>query len=1054
MSSDRARISYDEDRRYEAVVSLQGRAVVEADPNEASTIAREQLRRDALDFVGPAGTPDNGYGVDASVDNDDHLVLAVDPGTMYVGGMRVSLADRVEYADQSEWLERSDDPDWVQPSERPPGDMTNELVWLSLAEGDVGAVEDPALLEIALGGPDTSGRLRVTQRIKRLATDGLTCEDALVDAEEAWRRQGLVFDPDTMRLESQGRLLLSFTTDSGPDPCDPELPEGCEPEATGGYLGADNQLIRVQVTAWDAEKGVGRFAWGFDGASFLYRVDVADRLDLPNQTYRVVQLRSRPVDELHQPITGQAVEILRSAVWLDDTAYVAALSGTVMTLTKDYVPETMRIELPANLTAAQADLEQTPALFLRVWEREVEFQAGQPVVLTPLKGQTGLQVTLTTADGFPFHVGDHWLIAVRPATPTIVYPKRYLEAPQPPDGPRLWACPLAVIRWEKAGTDVWIADCRNPFDDLVELTRRKESGCCDVLIRPRDLERHSLQEIVDRFAGRAKVTICLMPGHYRLDRPLLLTAEHEGLTLEACHDGAVIEADPEAHDRFGAGLVVMDRADNVTFRGLRFHLPISRADWNTDETASHEVEGLNSVMKGVRLSIGIRPVHCAMLTVEGCLFRYGIGAPRLFGIGIFAQSECWGHRIERNRFLRDDEYLTEGGAGSRLLYGYFLSPSLLPDRKLVSALLEHAVFRANEFSGLAAAVVVLGDTGIVEVEGNDVHECYDGFFFAALRFFSSFHLFERQAAPPPATPEHVLFENAMRHAAMFDPVIVAGSVLATTFPLPPEVEPPHTERIDLRRTTTEERRTVEILGALGSSSRETVGAVTDSTGGIAGGARRRATSPAARTRVTSVRRAAGIAGAPPETVEAAVEAGPEAAISMRLAPVTAVPEIGMTLAEAKRYRAVGAKLSSVLVAAPTPSRLRLSIHASDNDVQTINADSKVRMASGLTGAAPVAAFVVGADPSNPSELTMVGNRFRGATHGVPTVTLAGAGHFAISGNVVLNESEGYCLMILTPTLIRANELTAVTGNVLRGQILLPARPGGLPAWEVFNARST
>src|SRR5271157_5240528 len=61
MGSDRARVSFDPKQQYRSVVMQQGRVTLEADWNEASQIAGEELRRETLDIVGPCGTPDDGY---------------------------------------------------------------------------------------------------------------------------------------------------------------------------------------------------------------------------------------------------------------------------------------------------------------------------------------------------------------------------------------------------------------------------------------------------------------------------------------------------------------------------------------------------------------------------------------------------------------------------------------------------------------------------------------------------------------------------------------------------------------------------------------------------------------------------------------------------------------------------------------------------------------------------------------------------------------------------------------------------------------------------------
>ena len=66
MGSDKARITFDEKQQYRSVVMQQGRVVLEADWNEAQDITTEETRKDALDFVGPSGTPDDGYRIDAA----------------------------------------------------------------------------------------------------------------------------------------------------------------------------------------------------------------------------------------------------------------------------------------------------------------------------------------------------------------------------------------------------------------------------------------------------------------------------------------------------------------------------------------------------------------------------------------------------------------------------------------------------------------------------------------------------------------------------------------------------------------------------------------------------------------------------------------------------------------------------------------------------------------------------------------------------------------------------------------------------------------------------
>lgn len=737
MGSDRARISYDKTQQYRAVVAQQGRVTLEADLNEAQQIASEELREETLDFVGSSGTPDNGYEViDYKVIDpkkpSQPFDFATRAGTMYVGGVRAFSTKPIEYSNQLDWLDRVGDRDWVDPSNTA---SASELVYLLLREQEVSAVEDSALLEKALGGPDTTQRLRLIQHIVRLKTNSANCSSGLDEAIEIWRERGLQLDRSTLQLLSAATLKVSFSPPTTP-------PDLCEPEARSGYLGAENQLIRVQIS------GSNQLVWGFDNAAFLYRAEVVSK--------QILRLKSRPVDDFHRPRANQAVEILRSAAQLNNQEYIAAAAGLVTTLTAPYNPDTREVSLAAGLPIEYLDQNQTPRLFFRVWEEAIPFTPGVAVSL----GKTGLQVTLQSTNNQPFHIGDYWQIAVRPGEPTEVYPTRYLEAPQPPNGPHLWVCPLAVIDWKDRQLNA-IEDCRHPFDNLVDLTRRNLGGCCTVTVRPEDLTpERTLQSILDRFASRNRpnrdhITICLMPGIYQLSQSLQLGPQHSNFTLQGCGDGAELQAAPGKEENFLHGLIVLNRANYVTLRNLRFQLPIvpfAKAGGiltplpgsrRPEISRGEQLNFGSDFQKTLRVSIGIRPLHCALLAVENCLFRFAIEKTiNLFAVGIFAGSECWELQLVNNRFIRDEEYLitqektTENE--QRFLLGYLLSPSLILTTKeakefsIVPSLLQDAVIRDNRFTGLTTAMLILADTGMVRLESNTVLQCISGFWLTPI----------------------------------------------------------------------------------------------------------------------------------------------------------------------------------------------------------------------------------------------------------------------------------------------------------------------------------
>jgi hypothetical protein len=834
MATDVARLSFDPARGYRGVIAQQGRVSLEAEQNEQRVIDVEERRHELLDIVGPAGTPDNGYAVSGGAGFE----ITVGAGTMYVGGWRLELdADLGDY-DQPDWLDRG----------RGWRESGREHVLLLVEETDVSAVEDPALYEVALGGPDGAARSRLLQRIIRLGADADTCAAAMAEDVKRWARNGARFDPDTMALESSSRLQVSWEGD--PAPVNP-----CEPSSTGGYLGAENQLVRVQLTRVGRD-GTFDLLWGYDDASFLYRV-TADASAKP-----VLTLDRTPVDDYHRPRAGQAVQALRATAELrgaDGTVegHVAALLGEVGVLAAPYDPDTKTVQFPAALPADYTDPGENPELYLRVWEDLVTgAEVGKPISLTG----TGMRITITSVDGDRLQAGDFWCVGVRPSTPTAVYPARYLRAPQPPDGPRRWVCPLAVIEWDAArerererepervpererererkrerdrerddGGLVVLEDCRRHFKPLTELD---SDGCCTIEAHPSDAASGALQALIDRAAaGRrpahrdSRVTICFSPGRYELRRPLVLRRWHSNIALQGCSEAAVIAAHPDAVEEFGHGLLLLADVDNVTITGLEFVLPqvpraLAKAQASTsglfDRSAARAV---NEAAAGRYLSIGIRPVNCAVLEIDDCLFRYSLGEhettpeveqtmPRsIFGVGVLLSGGAWGLRVTNNRFLHHGGAPIEDGEATRVLAGVMHVPNTAvgvfggkPMKRRggarLPALIEDALISDNVFDAVGTGVMILAQVGSLRIHDNVIRNTIQGLVIldeqeSANTDFAGKHEIESGS-------EEVRELHASLSGGLFDPVLAQLVVLGATLPLPdlPGFEPSGVRVVD------------------------------------------------------------------------------------------------------------------------------------------------------------------------------------------------------------------------------------------------------------------
>jgi uncharacterized protein DUF6519 len=453
MGNDITRSTFDHRKQYVGVVKQQGRVTLDADDNEALDIALDSSRRDTLEIIGVGGSPGDGFRIANPREDDGSLNFDIPAGSIYVSGIRYLLEEDQTYQEQSDWW-RNDPQEGRVPMPDPDTDRT-DLVYLMLWQQDVSATEDVELLEVALGGVDTTARRKTFGRV--LVFPNVQAEDC----NTAWERLGAHWETEkfgtlteTLEVTTDARLTVTF------DPASTS-PDLCSPITQGGYLGAANQAIRVQIVDGN------HFVWGFDNASALYRVRVrADR--------RTVDFDTLPRDAFHHPRPGQVVEILPWSAELANGAKLAALTGHLSTVEVPYDPNTKTLSVadpyPDQWPVTDAE-GNALTLYLRVWEERLPFT---PNAEAPVKlGITGVQVTLT---GTQFRAGDYWSMGVRPATPQTVYPERLLTG-KAPDGIRYFVCPLALLRWT-AGQGVSVLDCLEDafFLDLVQLTKRSKTA--------------------------------------------------------------------------------------------------------------------------------------------------------------------------------------------------------------------------------------------------------------------------------------------------------------------------------------------------------------------------------------------------------------------------------------------------------------------------------------------------------------------------------------------------------------------------------------------------
>jgi hypothetical protein len=287
-------------------------------------------------------------------------------------------------------------------------------------------VEDPALRDVALGGPDTATREQSTWRV---ALDPVASD----------------IDPAVLRR--------------GWAPATAPRPGAMTARLAGDGPRVENQLYRVEV--YDATGDQVRFTWSRDNGSVLARIEAV----YPAGRTLVVDTAGR---DAATSIAARSWIELITAQQLDTDArgvvvQVESVAGREVVVTAETWPP------------AAGDPAPTFALARR-WDDPHGLVAGTAAAPSddttgwvPLEG--GLEVRFEPAadGGADFVPGDYWLIPARSAGPVIDWPSDGgAPRPQPPAGVRHWYAPLALL--ERDGDGRWSivggGDLRNLFSPL------------------------------------------------------------------------------------------------------------------------------------------------------------------------------------------------------------------------------------------------------------------------------------------------------------------------------------------------------------------------------------------------------------------------------------------------------------------------------------------------------------------------------------------------------------------------------------------------------------
>jgi hypothetical protein len=438
---DLSRETFDPEKHYRSVVSLQGRPSVEADDNEQRRIDLHRSDTTTDDVIGDAGYPKGTTGFAITANGND---LAIGAGRMYVGGLLCE--------NESSTASLLNQPDLPAPASGlagVPGFVGKGAynVILDVFERDITMYDDGEIREKALGGTDHAARVKTLWQVRLVnVAPGTTCATA----------------PPLTSAVHDGELMVRTNAAAATRDC--TLPP------LAGYQSRENQAYRFEIQAGGAP-GVATFKWSRENGSVVTPIVATPQSGILGQQF---QVQSLPADSTLTFANNQFVELTDDIIDLNGCPGIIAFIQIAD-------PATRTITLSAA-PSGTIDLARNPKM--RRWDwTDASDTNGVP---TQVPGnwvdiESGIQVQFT---GGTYQPLDYWIVPARTAIDEQTGALDYPTTPQSAQYVEHRQVSLAIVTYNGAAFDSTVQDCRLAFPPLTAITASDVSyqpGACPLL---------------------------------------------------------------------------------------------------------------------------------------------------------------------------------------------------------------------------------------------------------------------------------------------------------------------------------------------------------------------------------------------------------------------------------------------------------------------------------------------------------------------------------------------------------------------------------------------
>jgi hypothetical protein len=601
MKGDFSKWSFNPADNFTGVLEQQGRARIDQDGNAETQIVNHLRTTLVQDAIGsdvaavPESLPDS-FKVETASINGSDVEVTFKQGRLWADGIPLLSQGTESQKMVAEYLGPPITSTTPQVDSISAGDR--DAVVLEVWEEAVSAFQDTDLIETALGGVDTSERIKAFYSLRLLRLGATEDCDNVVDR---------------LSVElPKGKLTAR--------PADETIIDGdCPVKVDGGYSGFEHALYRIEIATQDTS-GAARFKWSSFNGSLVGRGKYTPTPG--DATTGSVEIRANDQMVNHCGLTEFYFEALK---------FDADLGRWIVAMTADAtLPEDGKLSL-SNVDQIEA-VGSNP-VFFRLWNgiaSIIDYPVGLATA-NELNDGILLEFDSPTTGNTNYLPGDYWTFPVRAAG--VDFDLSVLPANAEPQGVEYHRVPLAILNWTSPTSTLTapidIQDCREEFPQLVNVNK----GCCIDVAPDEDLHA-AIRKVKDAGGG----CICLLPGEHTLTRPIDLSGE-SGI----CIKGFGVVSQLKISARVNTAAFTLTNSHDICFDGFAVVSAANAPVWACAQTTDLTLANLFVFAE-------LKSRHAIIVTSGGAGSRWQvesnvfIGSTGLSGLSVYQsvfRSNSW-----------------------------------------------------------------------------------------------------------------------------------------------------------------------------------------------------------------------------------------------------------------------------------------------------------------------------------------------------------------------------------------------------------------------------